>query len=64
VADTCDELITTPIPRPPAPLGGEEVENSGVKLSLGRRERWGEGVFKIFFYFSLLYSDLIGDKLN
>jgi len=22
----CDELIITPIPHPPAPLGGEEVE--------------------------------------
>ena len=36
----------------------------GVKLSLGRREGWGEGVFKIWFYFSLSYSNLIGDKLN
>ena len=43
---TCDELTATPVPRPPAPLGeGEEVENSGVKLSPGRREGWGEGVF-------------------
>jgi len=23
---TCDELTATPIPRPPVPLGGEEVE--------------------------------------
>ena len=23
---TCDELTTTPIPRPPVPLRGEEVE--------------------------------------
>ena len=61
---TCDELTATPIPRPPAPLGEKEVENSGVKLSLGRREGWGEGVFKIWFYFSLSYSDLTGNKLN
>jgi len=32
---------------------GEEVENSGVKLSWGRGEGWGEGVFEIWFYFSL-----------
>jgi len=42
----------------------EEVENSGVKLSPGRREGWEEDVFKIWFYFSLSYSDVIGDKLN
>jgi len=35
---TCDELTVTPIPHPPVPLRGEEVEKSGVKLSLGRRE--------------------------
>ena len=46
VAETmCDELTATPIPRPSAPLRGEEVENLGVKLSLGRREGWREGVF-------------------
>jgi len=31
---------------------------------MGRREGWAEGVFKILFYFSLCYSDLIGVKLN
>jgi len=36
----------------------------GVKLSPGRREGWGEGAFKICTYFSLSYSDLIGDELN
>ena len=41
----CDELTTTPIPHPPVLLWGEEVEKSGVKLSPGRREGWGEGVF-------------------
>ena len=61
---TCDELTTTPIPCPPVPLAGEEVENLGVKLSLGRREGWGEGVFKIWVYFSLPFSDLIGNTLN
>ena len=34
---TCDELTATPIPHPPAPLGREEVEELGAKLSLGRR---------------------------
>ena len=42
---TCDELTATPIPRPPVLLGREEVEESGAKLSPGRREGWGEGVF-------------------
>ena len=58
---TCDELTAAPMPHPPAPLG-KEAENLQVKLSLGRRERWGEGV-KIRFYFSLAYSDLSGNKL-
>jgi len=35
-----------------------------VKVSLRRREGWEEGVFKIWFYFSLSYSDSIGDKLS
>lgn len=40
-----DELTTNPHCSPPCTTGREEVEKSGVKLSLGR-ERWGEGVFK------------------
>jgi len=28
----CDELTTTPIPRPPALLGREEGEKSGMKF--------------------------------
>ena len=27
----------------------KEAEELGVKLSLGRREGWGEGVIKVFF---------------
>ena len=61
---TCDELTTTPIPASLCRWRWEEVEESGAKLSLGRREGWGEGVFKIWFYFSLSYSDLTGNKLN
>jgi len=34
----------------------------GVKSSRGRREGWGDGVFKTRFYFSLLYSNLIFNK--
>jgi len=36
----------------------------GVKVRLGRREGWREGVLRSGFIFSLSYSDLIGDKLN
>jgi len=43
VAETmCDDLTTTPIPCTTVPLGGQEVEKSGVKLSPGRREGWGK----------------------
>jgi len=38
--------------------------NLGGKLSPGRREGWKEGVLRHVFYFSLSFSDLIGDKLN
>ena len=54
---TWDELTTAPIPRPPALLGGEKVEKSGVKLSLGGEEGWGEGVLR--FGFTANYSTLI-----
>jgi len=33
-------------------------------MSLGRREGWEEGVLRFRFCFSLLCSDLIGNKLN
>jgi len=33
-------------------------------LSPRRREGWEEVVFKILFYFSLCYSDLVGNNLN
>ena len=39
----CDELTTTPIPRPPVLLGGRRLK-LGVMLSPGRREGW-EKVF-------------------
>jgi len=39
------KLIATLIPHPPEPLV-EELEELGVKLSLGSRERCGKGVFR------------------
>ena len=36
----------------------------GVKLSLGRREGWGEGVLRFGFIFSLSYFHLIFNNLN
>ena len=60
----CDELTATLIPRPRVLLWEEEVENLWVKLNPGRRERWREGVIRFSFYFSLSYSDWIGNKLN
>jgi len=60
---TFDELTVTPNPHPPVLLGGEEVEKQ--EWSWAREEgRGGRKVFKIWVYFSLSYSDLIGDKLN
>jgi len=60
-----DELTATAITFSPRAAQGDEERKLGVKLSLGRKERWGrEGVFKIRFYFSLSYSHLIGNKLN
>ena len=41
----------------PCATGGEEGEKSGAKLSPGRMEGWGEGVFKMWLYFLLSYSD-------
>jgi len=58
----CDELTITPISLSPCAAHGEEAENLGVELSPGRREGWGEGVLRFSFYFSLPYSDLIGNK--
>jgi len=58
-----DQMTVTPVPHPPAPLGGRR-ERSGSEVE--RRKKGGVGgrCFKIWFYFSLPYSDLIGDKLN
>jgi len=53
----CDELTTTPIPRPPVPLGGRRERKSGVKLSPGSRDGSGQGVLR--FGFTAHYPSLI-----
>jgi len=65
-AETCDELTPTPIPHLPVLLRDRKGRKLGVKFKPGKNgRRWGGRVsFKIWFYFSLCYSDLIGDKLN
>lgn len=57
---TCDEQTATPMSSPPAPLGGEEVEKLEVKPE--KKEGVRGRCCKIWFYFSSLYSDLIGNK--
>jgi len=60
-AETCDKPTTTPIPCPPC---REEVEKIRSKVKPGKWEGWGECVLSFRFCFSLLYCDLIGNKLN
>jgi len=45
----CDELAAIPHSPCSCAAQGEEVENSGVKLSPGRREGWGKGVLRFSF---------------
>jgi len=59
----CNGLTAAPFPVP-LHHSGEGCRETGVKSTLGRREGWGECVFRIWIYFSLSYSDLIGDELN
>lgn len=47
------ELTEIPIPHPPILLTGKKLEMSGGKLSLGRKGRGGEEVFR--FYLISLY---------
>lgn len=51
----CHGLTTAPIPHPLVLNGEDEIEELGMKLSLGRREEWREGGF-IFAYLSLSYT--------
>jgi len=63
VAETaCDELTTAPIPHP-VPLGRRR-ERNGTEAEPGKKGGVGGRCFKIWIYFSLCHSDLIGDKLN
>ena len=61
---TCDELTATPIPVPLCCCGGG---GRGIRSKAEPGKKGGVGgrcVFKIWFCFSLSYSDLIGNKLN
>jgi len=59
---TCDELTATPIPHSPALFGGRR-QRKGSEVEPGKKGWVGGKCFKIWFYFSLSYSDLIGDEL-
>jgi len=64
---TCDELTLTPVLHPSALLvgvGGGRRKRKGGEVEPGKKGGVGGRRFKIWFYFSLSYSDLIGDKLN
>jgi len=62
-ATTCDELTATPIPHPPVPPEGRR-ERNGIEAEPGKKGGMEGRCFKIWIYFSLSYSDLIGEKLN
>lgn len=58
------ELAANQIPHPPAPFGTKEVEDTGVKFSLGRRR--GGGNMCLFLSFASHQTSLvlIGNKLD
>jgi len=60
---TCDGLTVTPTRHPPALLGRRRERNRS-EVEPGKRGGVGGRRVKICFYFSLSYSDLIGDELN
>jgi len=60
--DNADGLTTAPIPCPPALLGGRRWRN-GSEVEPRKKREGGRCFFKIWVYFSLSYSNLIGDKL-
>jgi len=59
----CDELTATPIPRPPSLPEGRR-ERNGSEVEPRMKGGVGGRCVKIWIYFSLSYSDLIGDELN
>jgi len=61
---TCDELITTPIPHCPLCCLGGGGRETGSEVEPRKKGGVRGRSFKIWFYFLLTYSDLIGNKLN
>jgi len=59
----CDGLTVTPIPHPSSPLAGRKERNRS-RVDPGKKGGVGGSCFKIWFYFSLSYSDWTGDELN
>lgn len=41
-------------PSPPTAAQGKEIEESGVKVSLGRRRGWEEGALVFFVFVTVL----------
>lgn len=61
VVDTmCDEQAAIPVLRPPTLLRSEEVDKIGNEVQPEKEGRVGRGCFKIWFYFLLSCSDVIG----
>jgi len=58
---TCDELTIAPIPHAPAMLGCGRGKEFVTEVEPGKKGGVGGRFFKIWVYFSLSYSDLIGD---
>lgn len=56
---TSEELTAAPTPCFPVPLGGRDRQTV-IKLSL----RKGSGCLRIWVYFSLPYSDFVGNKFS
>jgi len=52
--EMCDELTTACVPHLSALLKGEEAAESRRKLSLRRREGWGEVVYVCSFFLIIL----------
>ena len=60
---TCDELTAAPNPHAPAALAGRR-ERNGSEVEPGKKGGVGGRCFKIWFYFSPSYSDMIGDSFS
>lgn len=60
----CDEVTRVSVTHPHVPLCWKEVEKIPSDVEPENKEELGGKCFKICFYFSLSYSDLIDNKLN